>query len=76
MAQVRTTLEAILSDDAEVEERRPVLVYPFETVPETGTGDAVEVAPGVLWLRMPLSFSLKFINVWAIRDGEGWAACP
>jgi len=62
-----------LSDDAEVEERRPVLVYPFDTVPETGTGDAVEVAPGVLWLRMPLNFSLKFINVWALRDGDGWA---
>ncbi len=62
-----------MSDDIEVEDRRPVLVYPFETVPEQGNGDAVEVAPGVLWLRMPLGGSLKFINVWAIRDGEGWA---
>jgi glyoxylase-like metal-dependent hydrolase (beta-lactamase superfamily II) len=36
-----------------------------------------EVAPGVLWLRMPLPFTLKHINLWAIADederGPGWA---
>jgi glyoxylase-like metal-dependent hydrolase (beta-lactamase superfamily II) len=26
-----------------------------------------------MWMRMPLGGSLAFINVWAIRDGEGWA---
>jgi glyoxylase-like metal-dependent hydrolase (beta-lactamase superfamily II) len=61
-----------LEEDA-TEPRRPKLVYPFETVPEQGPGDAVEVAPGVLWLRQPLGGSLQFINVWAIADGEGWA---
>jgi glyoxylase-like metal-dependent hydrolase (beta-lactamase superfamily II) len=61
-----------LEEDA-TEPRRPKLAYPFETVPEQGTGDAVEVAPGVLWLRQPLGGSLQFINVWAIADGEGWA---
>jgi glyoxylase-like metal-dependent hydrolase (beta-lactamase superfamily II) len=55
------------------EPRRPRLVYPFEAAPETGSGQAVEVAPGVLWLRQPLGGSLGFINVWAIADGEGWA---
>ncbi|MGR4865749.1 MBL fold metallo-hydrolase [Caulobacter sp. LARHSG274] len=55
------------------EPRRPRLVYPFEAVPETGSGQAVEVAPGVLWLRQPLGGSLGFINVWAIADGDGWA---
>ncbi len=53
-------------------ERRPILVYPFELAPEPGAGDAVEAAPGVLWLRMPLDGSLGFINVWAIEDGDGW----
>ncbi len=62
-----------MAEDTETEERRPLLTYPFETAPVEGAGDAVEVAPGVLWLRMPLGGSLKFINVWAIRDGEGWA---
>jgi len=51
---------------------RPVLRYPFEHVPEAGTGEAVEIAPGLFWLRMPLAGSLKAINVWALEDGEGW----
>jgi len=61
-----------IEEDA-TEPRRSRLAYPFETVPEPGTGDAVEAAPGVLWLRQPLGGSLQFINVWAIQDGEGWA---
>ena len=53
-------------------EPRPVLAYPFETAPEPGSGEAQTIAPGVLWLRMPLGGSLKFINVWALEDGDGW----
>jgi glyoxylase-like metal-dependent hydrolase (beta-lactamase superfamily II) len=60
-------------EEAAVEPRRPKLTYPFETAPETGSGQAVEVAAGVLWLRQPLGGSLGFINVWAIEDGDGWA---
>lgn len=55
------------------EPRRPRLVYPFEAGPEPGTGEVVEVAPGVLWLRQPLGGPLVFINVWALADGDGWA---
>jgi len=47
--------------------------YPFVKEPGTGDGSAVAVADGVLWLRMPVSESLPWINVWAIEDGEGWA---
>lgn len=47
------------------------LTYPFgETVPETG--HTIEVARGVYWLRMPLPFSLKWINLWLIDDGDSW----
>jgi cytochrome c-type biogenesis protein CcmE len=49
---------------------RAVLDYPFETPP--ATGEATEVAPGVLWIRMPLPFSLSHINLWAIADGGRW----
>ena len=59
--------------DPPIDEPKPVLTYPFETTPHPGDGSAVEVAPGVLWLRKPLDMSLKFINVYAIEDGEGWA---
>jgi len=51
----------------------PTLVYPFEAEPQTGDGSAVEVAPGVLWLRMPLFASLPWINVWAIAEDGGWS---
>jgi len=47
------------------------LTYPFGSHPEPGEG--VPVAPGVLWLRMPLPMAgLNHINVWALEDGEGW----
>lgn len=48
------------------------LRFPFETAPEIGTGRAIEVAPGVLWLRMPVGRELNAINVWTIADGAGW----
>jgi glyoxylase-like metal-dependent hydrolase (beta-lactamase superfamily II) len=34
---------------------------------------AKEIVPGVLWLRMPLPLSLSHINLWAVRDAQGWA---
>jgi glyoxylase-like metal-dependent hydrolase (beta-lactamase superfamily II) len=30
------------------------------------------VAPGILWLRMPLPFSLGHINLWLLEDDGGW----
>jgi glyoxylase-like metal-dependent hydrolase (beta-lactamase superfamily II) len=46
------------------------LDYPFERLPPTG--EAVGVAPGVYWLRMPLPMALDHINLWALQDGNGW----
>ena len=42
------------------------LNYPLDTVP--APGEAIPVAPGVLWLRMRLTFVLDHINVGA----AGW----
>jgi glyoxylase-like metal-dependent hydrolase (beta-lactamase superfamily II) len=53
------------------------LDYPLgDTVP--ATGEVIELAPGVRWLRMPLPFALDHINLWLLRDRgedgrEGWA---
>jgi glyoxylase-like metal-dependent hydrolase (beta-lactamase superfamily II) len=58
-------------EEAPTEPSRPKLDYPFTTAPEPGT--VQEVAPGVLWVRMPLPFALKWINLWLIEDGRGWA---
>ena len=43
------------------------LDYPFgETLPEAG--QALAVAPGILWARMLLPFQLNHVNVWLLRD--------
>ncbi len=46
------------------------LRYPWETPPEHG--QAIEVAPGVLWFRLPLPMKLDHVNVYALDDGDGW----
>jgi glyoxylase-like metal-dependent hydrolase (beta-lactamase superfamily II) len=46
------------------------LVYPFDSKP--GPGEVMEVAPGVMWIRMKLPFHLDHINLWAIADEGGW----
>lgn len=35
-------------------------------------GDAVSVADGVHWLRMPLPVALDHINLWLLEDEGGW----
>lgn len=49
---------------------RADLEYPCGAPPEPG--EAREVADGVLWLRSPLPMALDHINLWALRDGDGW----
>lgn len=44
--------------------------YEFAARPEAGATQ--EIAPGILWLRMPLPFSLGHINLWLLEDGDGW----
>ncbi|MFM9941577.1 MAG: MBL fold metallo-hydrolase [Hyphomicrobiaceae bacterium] len=34
--------------------------------------DTFEVAPGILWARIPLPFRLNHVNVWLIREHDGW----
>lgn len=46
------------------------LRYPWETPPEHGK--AIEVAEGVLWLRLPLPMKLDHVNCFALDDGDGW----
>lgn len=59
-----------LEDAAADEPARPRLTYPFGDPPEAG--EVRRVAEGVYWLRMPLPFVLKWINLWLIEDGDGW----
>ncbi len=45
--------------------RHPVTVPPAE-------GQAVEVATGVWWFRLPLPMALDHVNCYALDDGDGW----
>ena len=62
-------------DEAAATDARHALSYPCGEPP--APGQVKEVGPGVLWLRMPLPFSLNHINLWALADedeqGQGWA---
>ena len=45
------------------------LQYPLgDTLPSPA--QAIEVAPGIKWLRMALPFALDHINLWLIRDQQ------
>lgn len=44
--------------------------HPFESAP--AEGQTTEVAPGILWLRLPLPTVLDHVNVFALDDGDGW----
>ncbi len=47
------------------------ITYPFDTPP--CDGEAREVAPGVLWMRLPLPMALNHVNVYALDEGDGWS---
>lgn len=61
-----------MSISAELER---ALDYPLgDQLPESGR--AIELRPGVKWLRMSLPFTLDHVNLWLLRDRfrgqEGW----
>ncbi|WP_167854767.1 MBL fold metallo-hydrolase [Mangrovimicrobium sediminis] len=48
-----------------------MLTYPFEdTLPPAG--QAIDVAPGVRWVRMSLPLVLNHINLYLLEDDDGW----
>lgn len=73
LGRARATCHAYKMDGFEGKTAgRAALKYPFgETTPEVG--EVMEVAERVYWVRMPLPFSLQWINLWLIDDGpKGW----
>jgi glyoxylase-like metal-dependent hydrolase (beta-lactamase superfamily II) len=46
------------------------ILHPFETPP--AEGEAVRLAEGVFWLRLPLPMALDHVNVYALEDPDGW----
>lgn len=47
------------------------LSFPVAEPPQPG--EAIPIAPGILWIRLALPFRLDHVNVWALDGGEeGW----
>ena len=44
--------------------------YPFPDPPLPG--QAITVADGILWMRLPLPMALDHVNIYALDDGDGW----
>ena len=44
--------------------------FPFEATP--AEGQAIEAAPGIQWMRLPLPMALDHVNVYALDDGDSW----
>jgi len=47
------------------------LKYPWESHP--APDQVVEIAAGVLWIRLDLPFRLNHVNIYLLADGDGWA---
>lgn len=46
------------------------LRFPFETMPDFG--EITEIRSGILWTRIPLPYRLDHVNIYFIKDGDGW----
>jgi glyoxylase-like metal-dependent hydrolase (beta-lactamase superfamily II) len=55
--------ESFASDPKQIE---------YLSVETPASGSCVAVAPGVLWLRIPMPMDLNHINLWLLGDGDGW----
>jgi glyoxylase-like metal-dependent hydrolase (beta-lactamase superfamily II) len=53
-----------------VTETTPAIRHPWPEPPAEGA--ATEIADGILWMRLPLPMALDHVNVYALRDGDGW----
>ncbi|WP_198164701.1 MBL fold metallo-hydrolase [Rhodoplanes sp. Z2-YC6860] len=48
------------------------LMFPFADFP--AAGESIEVADSIFWVSTPVPFvGLKQVNLWLLRDGDGWA---
>ncbi len=47
------------------------LLFPYPTPPPPG--EMIEVARGILWVRLALPFRLDHVNIYLIQDGAGFA---
>ena len=46
------------------------LTFPFPAPPDPG--GLIEIAPGLLWLRLPLPYRLDHVNIYLMQNEGGW----
>jgi glyoxylase-like metal-dependent hydrolase (beta-lactamase superfamily II) len=46
------------------------LRFPWSEPP--ASGEAREVAEGIFWVRLPLPFRLNHVNIWLLKEDDGW----
>ena len=44
--------------------------FPYPEPP--AFGELREIAPGIMWMRLPLPFRLDHVNIYLIEEGDGW----
>lgn len=71
MKEKMDTLQAATRETTPAGSRVQRLEFPFPAPP--ATGEIQEVAPGIVWARIPLPFRLDHVNVYLIEDDGGWA---
>jgi glyoxylase-like metal-dependent hydrolase (beta-lactamase superfamily II) len=49
----------------------PGIDHPWEHAPEPGT--VTEIAPGILWARLPLPMRLDHVNIYILDEGDHWS---
>lgn len=57
-------------DELKSSQEYSLLEYPL--TPPPATGSVVEIANGILWVRMPMPMALDHINVYLLEDVDGW----
>ncbi|MFC6199807.1 MBL fold metallo-hydrolase [Ponticaulis profundi] len=67
-----TNVTELTNDGQITKPRRPNLDYPFDESEAPTPGTVKKIVDGVFWVRMPLPISLEWINLWLLRDGDGW----
>lgn len=60
----------VLPDTPQDHQQHGLLEYPM--TPPQADGSVVEIADGLLWLRMPMPMALDHINVYLLQDDDGW----
>lgn len=64
--------ETYSSDGRETKNAKVPLEYPYSSEDAPQPGKVKEISEGVFWIRMPLPISLEWINLWLLKEDDGW----